>query len=286
MIISVASGKGGTGKTTIAASLASVIKDSVYIDCDVEEPNGHLFLKPEIFSVESVTKLLPSIDQNKCTFCGKCSEVCEFNALINLKFEIVLIEELCHSCGACSYFCPEKIITEKAKEIGTLRIGIANGNIFFADGILNIGEAASTPLIKAVKKKIIQNKINIIDAPPGTSCSMVETVKDSDYCILVTESTPFGLNDLKLAIDVLKMLEIPFGVVINKYEPDFEIMDNFLNDIRADLLLKIPFNRKFAESYSDGILPIKKYPELKKDFVTLYNNVLENLEKADVRKVI
>ena len=274
MIISVASGKGGTGKTTVAASLASVIPESVYIDCDVEEPNGHLLLKPEFISEESAKKLLPQIDQEKCTFCGKCVEVCEFNALINLKFEIVLFDEMCHGCGACIYFCPSKVITERAKEIGVVRVGITSDKILFADGVLNIGEVAAAPLIKEVKKKIIEGKINILDSPPGTSCSMVETVKDSDFCILVTESTPFGLNDLKLAIEVLKTIEVPFGVVINKYDPSFTEMENYLNGNGNEVLLKIPFDRRYAESYSEGMLPLNKYPELKKDFITLYNRII------------
>lgn len=281
MIISIASGKGGTGKTTVAASLASVISESVYIDCDVEEPNGHLLLSPEFISEESAKKLLPQINQDKCTFCGKCVEVCEFNALINLKFEIVLFDEMCHGCGACIYFCPSKVITERVKEIGVVRVGITNDKILFADGLLNIGEVAAAPLIKEVKKKIIIGKINILDSPPGTSCSMVETVKDSDFCILVTESTPFGLNDLKLAIEVLKTINVPFGVVINKYDPSFEEMEIFLGEISIEVLLKIPFDRRYAESYSEGTLPLNKYPELKKDFIALQKRIIEIMENVN-----
>ncbi len=275
MIISVASGKGGTGKTTIAASLASVIDKSVYIDCDVEEPNGHLLLKPEFISEESVDKFLPLIDQEKCAFCGKCVDVCEFNALINLKFEIALFDEMCHGCGACKYFCPSKIITDFVKEIGVVRFGNTKEKILFADGLLNIGEVAAAPLIKEVKKKISKDRINILDSPPGTSCSMVETVKNSDICVLVTESTPFGLNDLKLAIEVLKTINIPIGVVINKYDSSFLEMENFLNEKNIQIFLKIPFDRKYAESYSEGTLPLIKYPELKNDFITLYQKIIQ-----------
>lgn len=282
MIISVASGKGGTGKTTVAASLASVIPGSVYIDCDVEEPNGHLLLKPEFISEEDGEKFLPQIDYDKCKFCGKCVEVCEFNALINLKSEILLFEEMCHGCGACKYFCPSKAIVEKAKKIGTVRLGLT-GNNLFADGKLNIGEIAAAPLIKEVKKKIVKGKINIIDSPPGTSCSMVETVKDSDFCILVTESTPFGLNDLKLAIDVLNTIEIPFGVVINKYDSSFDEMEKFLSFSNIEILLKIPLDRKYAESYSEGILPMNRYPEFKKDFIALYKSVIEKMENVNAQ---
>ncbi|MDX9924379.1 MAG: ATP-binding protein [Ignavibacteriaceae bacterium] len=320
VILSIASGKGGTGKTTIAASLASIIPNSVYIDCDVEEPNGHLLLKPKINTEEFVSKLLPKIDPYKCTVCGKCVEVCEFNALINLKFEITLIDEMCHGCGACTYFCPEKAITEIEKPIGVIRKGVTEEGIIFIDGLLNIGEVAAAPLIKAVKKKIALSKndqavsfskgeisnrdktskqyeisltsikstddINqqylfektyIIDSPPGTSCSMVEAVSDSDYCILVTESTPFGLNDLKLAMEVLKTIDIPYGVVINKYDASYIEIEKYLEETKTDLLMKIPFDRKYAVAYSKGILPIVLYPELKNEFLGLFDTIKEKL---------
>lgn len=282
MIISIASGKGGTGKTTVAASLASVIPESVYIDCDVEEPNGHLLLNPEFNSEKRVEKFLPNIDQDKCTFCGKCVDVCEFNALINLKFEILLFEEMCHSCGACIYFCPSTVIAYKSKEIGLVRCGITKDKIQFAEGILKIGEATAVPLIREVKKKSDPSKINIIDSPPGTSCSMIETVKDSDFCVLVTESTPFGLSDLKLAIDVLRSMEIPFGVVINKYDPCFTELENYLVEENVKILLKIPFDKKYAEAYSGGTLPIRKYPDFEKDFKALSEMILRKMESANV----
>ena len=172
MVISIASGKGGTGKTIISANLVSVIPESVYIDCDVEEPNGHLLLNPRFTAETKTVKLLPRIDYEKCSFCGKCVEVCEFNALINLKFEIVLFEEMCHGCGACEYFCPENAIEEITKEMGVIRTGIAEDNILFADGVLNIGEVSAVPLIKDLKKNVKKDRINILDSPPGTSCSM------------------------------------------------------------------------------------------------------------------
>jgi MinD superfamily P-loop ATPase len=288
VIISVASGKGGTGKTTVAASLASVIPESVYIDCDVEEPNGHLLLQPEFTSEEAVDKLLPKIDYGKCNFCGKCTEVCEFNALINLRFEIVINEEMCHSCGACIHFCPERAISVRLKEIGIVRIGANNDRIIFSDGLLNIGEVSAVPLIKEVKKKIIDGKINIIDSPPGTSCSMVEAVKDSLFCVLVTESTPFGLNDLKLAVEVMKAISIPFGVVINKYIPSFTEMENYLNETGIEILLKIPFDRKTAEFYSKGVLPVSVDSKLKNDFLKMYERISGKieLEKVDAAKII
>jgi len=278
LIISVASGKGGTGKTTVAASLAFVISQSVYIDCDVEEPNGHLLLHPVTITEEPVYKLLPKIDYNKCDFCGKCEEVCEFNALINLKFEILIFTEMCHSCGACSYFCPQNAITEIKKEIGKLRSGIAASEVNFYDATLNVGEISAVPLITKVKENADKERVNIIDSPPGTSCSMVETVKDSDYCILVTESTPFGLNDLKLAIDVVKSVNTPYGVVINKYDQTFKELEEYLAENQIEVLLKIPFDRKIAESYSNGILPVKNSKKITAEFMRLFQKIQQKVE--------
>jgi MinD superfamily P-loop ATPase len=282
IIISVASGKGGTGKTTVAASLAYVTKGSVFIDCDVEEPNGHLLLRPTIFSEESACKTLPEIAEEQCIKCKKCVLACEFNALVYLGFKIVLIDELCHSCGACWYLCPSKIITQKQKEIGVVRVGTFNGDNYFAEGLLNIGETSAVPLIKEVKKKIIRGKINIIDSPPGTSCSMMETVKKSNFCILVTESSPFGLNDLKLAINVLEPTGVPYGVVINKYEPEYEEMENYLTLKNITVLLKVPFDKRYAELYSEGILPVTRYPELRQGFEEVSNQLMNILEKPNV----
>jgi len=279
LIISVASGKGGTGKTTVAASMASVIPQSIYIDCDVEEPNGHIMLQPKFTLEESVNKLLPKIDYEKCDFCGKCIEVCEFNALINLKFEILLFEEMCHSCGACEYFCTKNAITEIPKELGKLRSGITGSGIKFYDGILNIGEATVVPLIQKVKTKIDREKINIIDSPPGTSCSMVETVKDTDFCLLVTESTPFGLNDLKLAIDVVKNINVPFGVVINKYDEAFGELENYLTENQIEVMLRIPLDRKIAEAYSKGILPVNNSEKMKREFIHLFELIQNKIDK-------
>ncbi len=273
MVISVASGKGGTGKTTVAASLAAVIPGSLYIDCDVEEPNGHLLLSPAIIEEFPVSKMLPHFNYYKCDFCGSCVEVCEFNALLNLKSEILLFEEMCHSCGACEYFCPQKAIMETPKEIGILREGVAKNGVLFFDGLLNIGEISAVTLIKEVKVHIDKKKINVIDSPPGTSCSMIETVKDSDYCILVTESTPFGLNDLKLAVNVMDTIKVPFGVVINKHDNSFNDLEDYLAKNRINILLKIPFERKIAEAYSSGVLPVEAFKEYRKQFEKLFETI-------------
>lgn len=274
MIISVASGKGGTGKTTVAASLASINKESVFIDCDVEEPNGHLLLQPEFEKIEVVNKLLPKINYDLCGFCGRCVEFCEFNALINLKSEILLVKEMCHSCGVCYHFCPRGAITEIPQSIGEVRSGKTKDGIEFYDAILRIGESSAAPLINKVKKNINYKKLNIIDSPPGTSCSMVETVRETDYCVLVTESSPFGFNDLKLAIDVLNTINIPFGVVINKYEESYSAIEDYLADQKITLLNKIPFSRKSAEDYSNGILPYKNNDKL----ISIFNDIIEKIK--------
>lgn len=274
MIISVASGKGGTGKTTVAASLAKALKNTSYIDCDVEEPNGALFLDPQIVEEVKANKLLPNIDYSKCDLCGKCIEVCEFNALILLKDEILIFDNMCHSCGACSYFCPKNAVTEIEQPIGAIKKGYS-GDTEFIEGILNVGEASPVPLINEVKKNINSEKINIIDSPPGTSCSMVETVQDSDYCILVTESTPYGLNDLELAINVVKTMGIPFGVVINKYDSEFKELDKFLQRNKYEVLLKIPYKLTIAKNYSKGKLPVDD-PVYVVKFKKLFAKISEN----------
>ena len=281
MVISIASGKGGTGKTIVACGLASVINNCIYIDCDVEEPNGHLLLKPEITVEEPSYKLIPKINYDRCDFCNKCAEVCEFNALLNLKSEIYLFDELCHSCGACTYFCPQKAITEVNKENGKIRIGETLNNILFYDAYLKVGEASAAPLIKKVKNAYKGNRPVIIDSPPGTSCSMLEAVKDSDFCVLVTESTPFGFNDLKLALNVLRQINIPFGIVINKYDDNFSQLDEYIHDNKLNLLLKIPFRMDIAESYSKGELPTETIKDFRRMMVELLKKIKTEIVEKD-----
>lgn len=254
MIISIASGKGGTGKTTIAVNLAlSLTKENVQlIDCDVEEPNSHIFLSPSIHQVTSVGISVPRIDESKCTYCGKCAQVCEYHAMAVILKNVLVFDELCHGCGACSYLCPEKAIFEVEREIGIIQEGSANG-ISFINGILNIGEPLASPVIRKAKEKIQKGKIVILDAPPGTACPVIETVKGSDFCVLVTEPTPFGLNDLELAIGMLGKLGISKGVVINKADiGDREVWD-YCRSKNIPILMEIPMDRRIAESYSKGI---------------------------------
>lgn len=273
MKIAIASGKGGTGKTTIATSLALSIGGEVqFLDCDVEEPNAHIFLKPQIEKVEKVTVLVPEVDENKCDFCGKCSEVCEYNAIVVAKSKVLIFPELCHSCGGCVLLCPQKAFSEREREVGHLEIGKSKA-IDFVSGVLNVSEVMPVPMVSAVKKKIKKDKTVIIDASPGTSCPVVEAIKGSDYCILVTEPTPFGLSDLRLAVEVVKKMKIPCGVVINKYDAAYPKTEEFCEQKEIPVLLKIPEDRKIAELYSKGEPLVKALPEYKNGFVKMFERI-------------
>lgn len=277
MIISVASGKGGTGKTTVAVNLALSLKDIQFLDCDVEEPNAHIFLKPHIEKSYPVTIPVPQVDLSKCNFCGRCAEVCAYNAIAVIKDKVLVFPELCHGCGACSYLCPQNAIKETGRQIGIVEIGNRD-NLIFIHGRLNIGEAMSPPLIRAVKECIDSSRIVIIDAPPGTSCPVIESVKDSNFCLLVTEPTPFGLHDLKLAVQTLKELKIPFAVVINRSDIGDKKVDDYCKKENIPVLMKVPFNKEIAVAYSKGINIIEALPEYKEKFINLYNLIKEKIK--------
>ena len=272
MVISIASGKGGTGKTTIAVNLAISISNVQLLDCDVEEPNSHIFIKPEINATISVPIPVPKIDKAKCNYCGRCAEVCEYNAIAVLKDTILVFPELCHGCGACSYLCPQNAIGEVKREIGVIELG-TKGDLQFGHGRLNIGEAMSPPLIRAVKEYSNSSRTVIIDAPPGTSCPVIESIKGSDYCILVTEPTPFGLNDLMLAVEVLRKLKIPFGVVINRSDLGNEDTHVYCKKENISILMEIPFKKEIAVLYSKGMPLVEQLPEYKKEFSKLYERI-------------
>ena len=276
MIISIASGKGGTGKTTVATNLALSIPNAQILDCDVEEPNSHIFIKPEIKNKEIVSIPVPEVDNSKCDGCGKCQKVCAYNAIAVVNKKVLVFPELCHGCGSCSYFCPPEAIKEVNKEIGCVEIG-SKDELQFVHGRLNIGEMMSPPLIKAVKKYINPDKTAIIDAPPGTSCPVITAIKDSDFVILVTEPTPFGLNDLILAVEVVKILNIPFGVVINRSDLGNKDTDDYCGKGNIPILMQIPFKKEIASAYSKGDVIVKLFPEYRKRFLGLFEAVKKNI---------
>ena len=277
MIISIASGKGGTGKTLVATSLALSLKgvDRVQIlDCDVEEPNDHVFLKPIITRSEAVSIPVPRVDEAKCTYCGKCAEVCAYNAIAVFKEKVLIFPELCHGCGACSYLCPEKAISEEGKEIGILEAGSAD-SVEFAHGRLNIGEAMAPPIIRKVKEQANHDGTVIIDVPPGTSCPVVEAVKDSDFCLLVTEPTPFGLNDLVLAVETVRELNVPCGIILNRVGVGDDKVEEYCRGENIPVLLTIPLDIDIARLYSRGITLVEGMPQWKESFLGLFDKIRE-----------
>jgi MinD superfamily P-loop ATPase len=276
MIISVASGKGGTGKTTVAVNLALALGQAQLLDCDVEEPNAQIFLKATIRERKPATVRVPEIDHTKCNFCGICRDVCAYHAFALLPKKVLFFPQMCHSCGACSRLCPQGAIRETDRSIGEIELGEREG-ISFVQGKLTVGETMAPPLIRQVRSHIDPDRVTIIDAPPGTSCPMVTAVKGSDFCILVTEPTPFGMNDLQLAIETVRKLKVPYGVVINRAEPnDLRTHLHFkAHDIRV--LLKIPFQRKIAELYSVGTPFIEQLPEYREKFLELFRSIQDHV---------
>jgi len=277
MIVSVASGKGGTGKTLVATSLVLSLKDRdkvQILDCDVEEPNDHVFLKPVITRSETVSIPVPKVDETKCTYCGRCAEVCAYNAIAVFKEKVLVFPELCHGCGACSYLCPEEAISEERKEIGILELGSADG-VEFAHGRLAIGEAMAPPIIRKVKEQASHEGIVIIDVPPGTSCPVVEAVKDSDFCLLVTEPTPFGLNDLVLAVETVRELDIPCGVILNRVGVGDGGVEEYCLKESIPVLLTIPLDIEIARLYSRGITLVEGMPQWKQSFLGLLDKIRE-----------
>ena len=278
MILSVASGKGGTGKTTISTNLALSIGNVQFFDCDVEEPNANIFINAKIKEHDNVSVSIPKIYKEKCDYCGKCSEFCAYNALAVVNNTILVFSELCHSCGGCEVVCPNDAINWDKRIVGKIEHGQADG-IDFYHGLLNVGEIQAIPVIKALKRKVDKNKDVIIDVPPGTSCPVIESISGSDYCILVTEPTPFGFHDLKLAVEVVKHMNIPFGVIINRNGIGDKKVELFCKNENISILLKIPERKNIAQLYSKGIALVKKSYEWREIFYSLFTKIKEEVNR-------
>jgi MinD superfamily P-loop ATPase len=272
MIIAVASGKGGTGKTTVAANLARV-RGATLLDCDVEEPNAHLFIKgepcgePEIVSIP-----VPEVDEALCDGCGECSRFCAYKALAVLNRRVLIFPEMCHGCGGCMRVCPKGAIREVPRRIGAVET-ITSGKVTLIQGRLDVGSAMSPPLIRAVKAHIPKAGDAVLDAPPGTSCPVIATLRETDYVVLVTEPTPFGLNDLKLAVAVVRELKVPFGVVVNRAGSGDDRVQDYCRGEWIPVLAEIPDDRRIAEAYSRGELAVEALPEYKDLFQTFFKKI-------------
>ncbi len=264
MNLAIASGKGGTGKTTVATNLAwvaaSLGRDVTYLDCDVEEPNGGIFLQPEIASQQPVQAAMPNVDHSRCNACGQCGEVCQFSAIVPMGKNVLTFPELCHGCGGCWEVCPTGAVQETSRKIGRLEIGRAGG-VRWIEGVLNIGEAMSPPVIRAVKGASPRAELVIVDCPPGTSCPVIEALRGNDFVLLVTEPTPFGLNDLKLAVETCRTMQLPFGVVVNRAGTGDDATEAYCREEGINILAEIPDSRNVAEAYSRGQLAAQMSPQ-------------------------
>jgi MinD superfamily P-loop ATPase len=279
MIVAVASGKGGTGKTTVATSLALALSDRpvTYLDCDVEAPNGHLFLRPEFTRSKHVEMPIPEVDEVACDGCGRCAQVCQYHAILALAGRVLVFPQLCHGCGSCTWNCPQRAIRERPRKLGLLQAGEGMSGVRFARGILDIGEPMAVPVIRELKRwtPLPEGEVVIRDAPPGTSCPVVETLRGADAVLLVTEPTPFGLHDLHLAAKVAAELKLPTGVVLNRDGVGESGVEAYCQANGLPILMRIPLQRRIAEACAQGVTLVAAWPEYRARFRALFAETAE-----------
>ena len=279
MKIAVLSGKGGTGKTLVSVNLAAAAKTSTYIDCDVEEPNGHLFLKPEGVQEEEISVQIPKVNNELCNGCRKCVDFCNFNALAYIKDKLIIFDDVCHSCGGCILVCPEKALTEKAKVIGKVQKGVS-GEVTVWTGVLNTGEATGIPIIKKLltANSLQADQLTFIDCPPGSACIVMESIKDADYCVLVAEPTLFGVHNLNMVYELVKLFNRPFGVVLNKCLEEENLAEKFCLEKSIKILGRIPFDNELGTLNSNAEIAVNKNEKYRELFSSLLDTVTKEVQ--------